>query len=522
MSVARVVDVSRAAQARRERVHARLLWAGGAGMLSLTLTVLPFAETGAWSQLALGQAIVAHGIPGAEPFSYLPAMSPWVAAGWLHDVLLAALVSAGGVTLASIALGLAASGGLVLAALSVRPSARVPAQWLAIGVLASALVARPFLLGGTPILLLGVGAVLYIVARAREGDSRLLWLLIPAFLLWANLDGSFVAGLLIVLVVWVTEPRRSAAFRRALLWAAVAGALAAVVNPAGVGLYQWLGATAGAQGTTQLTATFASPDFHDGWLRLFEAVAALLVISWVAGGGPARLDAVLALGAIALALWSQQFVPLFAVLAAPQLGVYGSRAWQRALAPRLPHLNAGAATRRLLSAPRVGALSTGGALVAVGLVTVAAIALQASPRAAAAAEASRDPRAAATRVAAAFPGQRLYTTVLWGDYLAYRFPSGRVVFMYGASGGFTDASAATYTAIHLLEPDWEAAVRAQGIRVAIVDDRSQEAGALHELGWAAACYDSAAHAVVMSAPAGGAPTTPSSTLTVPPTGVAAC
>lgn len=520
MSAAGVVDVGRAVQARRERVQTRLLWAGAAGVLSLTITVLPFAETGSWAPLALGRVITAHGIPGAEPFSYLQATSPWVAGGWLHDVLLAALAGAGGVTLASIALGLAASGGLVLAALSVRPSARVPAPWLAIGVLASALVARPFLLGGTPILLLGAGAVLYITTRAREDNSRLLWLLPPAFLLWANLDGSFVAGLLIVLVVCFTEPRRSAAFRRALLWAAAGGALAAVINPAGLGLYQWLAAMAGAPATTQLSATFASPDFHDGWLRLFEAVAALLVISWAAGGGPSRLDAALAIGAIALALWSQQFVPLFSVIAAPQLAVYGSRAWQRAVAPRLLHLNS--ASRQLLGAPRARVLATRSALGAVGLISVAAVALQASPHAAAAAEASHDPQAAATRVAAAFPGQRLYAPSTWGDYLAYRFPAGRVVFIYGPPGGFTAASATTYATIHLLEPGWEAAVRTQGIRVAIVSDRSQEAGALHELGWSAACFDSAAAALVMTAPAAGAPSTPSSLLTVPPAGVAAC
>lgn len=524
MSALRVVDVSTAVRARREHAQARLLWVGAAGLLALAITVLPFAETGSWAQLALGRVITAHGIPATEPFSYLAAIQPWVAAGWLRAVFIAALAGAGGATLASIALGIATSGGLMLAALSVRPSARVPAPWLAGGVLAGALVARSFLLGGVPIMVLGTGAVLYVVARAREGERRLLWLLPPVFLLWANLDGSFITGLAIVVVVWATEGRSRGVFRRALLWALLASAAAAVINPAGIGLYQWVASTAGGPATASLSTTFASPDFHGGWLRLFEAAAALLVISWIAGGGAPRVDAVLGIAVIGLALWSQQFVPLFAVLTAAQLGMYGWRSWDRSVASRLPQMRAPAAIHRLHEAMsgRGRRALTAAALVVVAMVSALAIAVQASPHAAAAAESSQFPAAAASRVAAAFPRQRLYAPATWGDYLAYRFPTGRVVFIYGPSGGFTTSSATTYATIHFIEPGWEAAVRNEGIRVAIVDDRSQEAGALHEVGWGVECFDSSSGALVMTAPGAGAPSTPSSALTVPPTGVSSC
>lgn len=524
MSALRVVDVSSAARARRTHAQTRLTWVGAAGLLSLGITVLPFADTGSWVHLALGRAITVHGIPTSEPFSYLPAIQPWVAAGWLRGVLLAALVGAGGATLASVALGIATSGGLVLAALSVRPSTRVPGPWLASGVLAGALVARSFLSGGVPIMVLAAGALLYVLARAREGSGRLLWLLPPLVLLWANLDGSFVSGLAIVLVVWATESRSRMAFRRALLWAAAASAVAALANPAGFGLYQWVAATAGGPAASQLSTTFASPDFHGGWLRVFEAVAALLVISWAASGGASRVDAVLGIAVIGLALWSEQFVPLFAVIATPQLGMYGRRAWDRFVAPHLPQLRAAAAQRavRQHATQRARPLLPAIGLLAVAGVSVVAVGLQSSPHAAAAAESSEFPQAAATRVAAAYPGQRLYAPSTWGDYLVYRFPTGRVVFIYGSSGGFTASSASTYARIHFLDPGWEAAVRAQGIRVAIVDDRSQEAGALHELGWGVDCFDASSGAIVMTAPGAGAPSTPSSALTVPPTGAAAC
>lgn len=524
MSALRVVDLTRAARARRSLAGARLLWVGASGLLSLGLTVAPFAETGSWAPLAVGRVIIAHGIPVAEPFSYFTAVQPWVAAGWLRAVLLAALFGAGGATLASIALGIASSTGLVLAALSVRPNARIPAAWLAAGVLAAALVARPLLQGGVPILLLGTGAVLYILARSREGESRLLWVLPPVFLLWANLDTGFTAGLLLLLIAWAAESRTRAAFRRTLLLVTLAGAVAAVVNPAGVGLYQWIASTAGGPVTAALSPAFAPPDFHDTSLRVFEAVAAVLVISWVAGGGFARLDGILAISALGLALWSQQFVPLFAVVAAPQLGMYSCRAWQRALEPRLSETRPAASLRALGGIlNRLGPpLVAGAALTAVAVASIAAVARQASPNAAAAAESTREPQAAANRVAATLPGQRVYAPSNWSDYLVYRFPTGRVVSIYLSGGGFTVSAATTYETIRTASPGWETAVRGQKVQVAIVDDRSTVASGLHELGWAAACFDSSSGALVMTAPGAGAPSTPSSTLTVPPAGVPAC
>lgn len=523
MSAAAVVAVDSAERARRTLRHARAVWVGAAGALSLALTVLPFASLGAWSQLALGRVIAAHGIPAAEPFSFLATAQPWVATGWLRDLLLAGLAGAGGLTLASLATAVAASGGLVLAALAARSSDRVSGPWLGAGVLLAALVARPFLSVGVALSLLGIGVVLQIVGRWRAGGTRALWLLPPVFLLWANLDPGFGAGLVVLVLAWAFAGARRAE-RRALLLALVASAVATIVNPSGPALYGSLLATATAPGPGMLSTTFASPDFHDTWLRLFEATAALLVLCWVAGGGVDRLDAAIGIGAIAVALWSQQFVPVFAVVAAPQLGTYARNTWERAIAPRLPHGRRAAVLQKLRGAAldqrtlaRVGV-----PLLAIAVVVVVVAVRQAGPTASATAEATQEPQAAATRVATAFPGQRIYTPVSWGDYLVYRFPSGRVVFIYASDGSFTDPAVEQYAAIHLLQPTWASALRQSGVRVAIVGERSQEAGAFHELGWQVDCVDAKANALVMAAPGEGAPTTASGPLTIPPTGVADC
>ncbi|HEX6539961.1 MAG TPA: hypothetical protein VF155_12360 [Candidatus Dormibacteraeota bacterium] len=514
MSALHVIAVDTVEQARHTHLRWRQVWLVAAGGVALALLVLPFADLHAWSQLALGRHITAHGLPAAEPFSFLPAAHPWVAEGWLRDLLLAGIVAAGGTTLASLAVGLSAAGGLILAVLAVRGGDRVPRPWLAAGVVASALVARPFLTAGAAVSLLGVGAVLVLLRRWRAGSARSLWLLPPLFLLWANLDPGFIAGLFIVLVAWVVAPERPAT-RRALLLALVASLVAAMVNPSGPGLFTAVLADATAPGAGLLSGTFASPDFHGWSLRIFEAAAGLLVVCWVAAGRVDRLDLALGMATIAAALWSQQLIPLFAVVAAPQLAGYGGRAWRRLAAPRV-RLSAQRLPVHLRGAGAVAGLA------AVAIVLVAASVRLAAPAAQAAAESAQTPSAAVTHVATAYPGQRVYAPAAWGDYLAYRLPEGRVVFIYGTAGSFTPSAVSEYAAIHLLQPSWQTALHRSGVRVAVVDQRSQEAGALHEVGWRLDCFDAASGALVLVAPASGVYAPPGEPLTVPPAGAPAC
>ena len=163
-----------------------------------------------------------------------------------------------------------------------------------------------------------------------------------------------------------------------------------------------------------------------------------------------------------------------------------------------------------------------GSLTAVAAGAIVVGARQVTPAAAASYTATHYPVAASDFVAARYPGQRLYSTDTWGGYLAYRFPAGRVVLVYDQGSTFGDVAAQSYTKIHLLQNGWEQVLRDEAIEHAIVADTSQEASALHELGWLVACYDSASSSVVMSAPPPGAPPAAVGPLTAPPAGSRAC
>jgi hypothetical protein len=115
-------------------------------------------------------------------------------------------------------------------------------------------------------------------------------------------------------------------------------------------------------------------------------------------------------------------------------------------------------------------------------------------------EAAHYPKAAATFVAKHLARQRLYAPDGWGGYLAYRFPDGRVVFLYDETAVFGDTALQRYLDIHLLRSDWTRILHDERIRVAIVGAAAQEAAAFHEVGWTVRCHDAASQSLVMSAP----------------------
>ncbi|PZR82411.1 MAG: hypothetical protein DLM65_03935 [Candidatus Aeolococcus gillhamiae] len=478
----------------------RNAWVLGAAVLSLVLTVQPFRDSDVWWHLAVGHYILAHGIPSVEPFSFLHAAHPWVGQQWLYEVGLVRLVDLGGPGLASLVMGVVASAALLIAALSIPAERRPAGPVMAAALLLSALVAAQLLgVRGQVISLFGAALVLHLVMRWRRGSTRVLLALPVVFAVWANLHAGFVIGLGIALVALLTV-RGVDRRRRLLLGAAIAAsAVATLANPAGPALWGYVAATFSDPTITGVVTEWRSPDFHDVWLRLFEAEAILLVVAWMLAPRRDLFDLVLAGGVFAASLQAQRNVSLFALVAAPQLAVYGAAAWQthRARLPRLTRL-----ARRRPPPSWFGA-----ALMAVVVGgTAIAVVPQLSRDSAARYQASHEPKAAADYAAAHLAGRRLYSIDTWGGYLAGRFPTGRVVFVYDETGVFGTAALQTYLHIHDLSPDWDTLIRQEGIADAIVPAGAQEAAALHTLGWAVDCRDSTSGSVVMSStatPGGG-------------------
>ncbi len=503
------------ASADRRASASRIAWIAAAAIVVLVLTVQPFSNTDVWWHLALGRLITTAGIPAHEPFSFLPAAHAWVGQQWLYEVTLAGLVGAGGAGLASLVMGIAAAAAVVLAALSIPRSARVSGPWLAIAMVITGVVLNS-VAGVTSMVIsvLGVAIVLFVINRWRDGQTSAIWGLPVLFLLWANMDAGFAAGLLILLAALLLMPRTAALRRRQLALVLGISAVAVLANPVGPGIYASVLSGVFDPGVAQSLAGFGTPDFHQWWARLFEAEVVLVIVLWTVSGGPDRFSAVTGFGLLIATLYSQENLGLLAVFMTPQLAIHGSRVWARHVTPRLQR-QSGTAARHLH--PIAGTA----ALLALTAALLVALVPRISASAAASYQAATYPEAAATFAGDQFPGQRIYTIDTWGGYLAYRFPSGRVVFLYDEPAVFGTSALELYQDIDQLDPSWVHVLATEDIHHAILPAEAREAAALRVLGWTVNCYDSTSKSLVMSSPPSGtAP--PQTGLVIPPPGAPVC
>jgi hypothetical protein len=536
-----------------------IAWLLGGFCLTLVFTVQLFRYGDEWWHLALGRLILNHGIPAVEPFSFVATQHPWVEQQWLYEVALATLVRIGGDGLASLGMGLVGSLALLVAALAVPRRARVPRGWSAAAMVLCGLMAGMALgVRAETVSALGVAVTLLIVQRWRDGNRWVVWLLPPVYLLWANLHAGFIAGLGVLaftLVIHRASRNRTAvpvsgglsmavicvgaaaatvllgllagAAVLVLLWAAfrpvavdqgvrrgplaIASATAALltlVNPAGPGLYAYIAETVGNPILSQLVSEWQSPNFHDMLTRLIEVVAALLVLVWLLGRRPRVTDVLLATAAFLLTLQAVRNVSLFAVVAIPLLSEYGAAAWS-ARAP--------IGLRRQLGTRLPGGVALVAA-IAVSAASIAIMAPQASAASAAQFEQTHEPETAADYVAANFPGQRIFSSDGDAGYLAYRFPTERVVFVYDEIGIFGTGPLTDYLDMATISGNWKTLLTTKyGIRHAILGTGSADLSALLELGWTVDCYEAPSGRVVVSA--GGSPPT---SLPPPPSDAPAC
>ena len=194
------------------------------------------------SHIVTGRWIIAHrAIPFQDPFSYTFRGGTWVPHEWLAEVVFAALydwLGWGGV-IAATALAIAAAFALLTRALqtSLGPRRAAIGAALAFFLTEPHLLARPHVLA-LPLLVIWMAAVI----RARDEGRAPSFVLLPVMILWCNLHGGFVVGLLFAGLLAAEAVLEAPAASR---WRAVRGwsvflslaALAALASPNGIDLF---------------------------------------------------------------------------------------------------------------------------------------------------------------------------------------------------------------------------------------------------------------------------------------------
>jgi len=218
----------------------------GLWCLLTVIVTMTFADPDLWGHLRFGLDMLATGaLHTTDPYSFT-ADRPWVNHEWLAELLSAAAYARlGSAGLALLKLAAILTVGTVLWVVAAREGARPPARdlFVAAGILAMysrLITVRPQIFS--------VALFCILLYLFREWDRGRRWALAIApvlFALWANLHGGWLVGLA-VLGVWAAgDLWQSPDRRRAVTLGAVVmlSAAASLLNPYGIGLWQFLAET---------------------------------------------------------------------------------------------------------------------------------------------------------------------------------------------------------------------------------------------------------------------------------------
>ncbi len=195
-------------------------------------------------QITVGQWIIDHrAVPHTDVYSFTMRGQPWISTQWLAQVLYAKAYAMAGwsgpVVMAAAAI--AATFALLARLLSRHLSDSTTLVFIAaaLALMVPHLLARPHVLA-MPLMLMWVGGL---IAAADRRGAPSFWLL-PLMVLWANLHGGFVFGLVLIAPVALDAVLSAEAGARkslALRWAifGVAALAASCCTPYGWGARCW-------------------------------------------------------------------------------------------------------------------------------------------------------------------------------------------------------------------------------------------------------------------------------------------
>ncbi|HXN77559.1 MAG TPA: hypothetical protein VN965_02160 [Candidatus Dormibacteraeota bacterium] len=440
-----------------ERLSARTLLLGGVMIVTLSLFIAGEQDPDFWWHLRIGRWMLDNGrLPSTDIFTFTVPGHVWTDHEYLTEILMWLIYRSTGVTGLSILFGLLTWAGFWVMYRQVR---RQPWVIAGIGLAIGAAAGSPIWGPRAQMITFFLSCLeLYWLQAYLAGRSRTLQLFPLLMVLWANLHGGWVIGFVWLgvalgaeLIAWAWD-RGNPAHRKHVRFLAIItvfSAVAVAATPHGFSLYPYPFQTEGSVAQQRLIVEWFSPDFHQAYLRPFEAMVFLVIIGF-ALRRPPLYEFLITLVALGLALQSVRNVVLFVAVATPVMincySAYGNelaaaRGWKVTLPPR-----------------RVFAVVTAVVLVVIVLATTVRIADSISPSKQRSLDASSYPIGAADWLAA-HPevGTRMYNQYGWGGYLAYRFypEANRRVFIFGEAALMGDQLLNQYEDVQTLRPDWK-------------------------------------------------------------------
>ena len=441
-----------------ERLTARTLLLGSVMTVVLFLFIGSEQDPDFWWHLRIGRWMVENGrLPSTDIFTYTATGHVWTDHEYLTETLMWLVYSRLGLPVLCVAFGLITWAGLWLIYLQVR---RQPFVIVGVGLAVGAIAGSPIWGPRAQMITFAFSCLeLYWIHGYLSGRSRALTYFPLLMVAWANLHGGWVIGfawLGVALVAegagWVLD-RENPAHRMhlRLLGIITAGsAVAVAATPHFLSLYPYPFQTEGSVAQQRLIVEWFSPDFHQLFLRPFEAMVFLLIAGF-ALRRPTLYEFLLTGLALFLALQSVRNIALFVAAATPvMINTYA--AWWKEFS---------ASRKWALDVPPRPFFAVVTAIVLVGVIGLTAVRVgnAISPASQRQIDVTTYPVGAADWLAA-HPdvGTRMYNQYGWGGYLAYRFypDPNRRVFIFGEAALMGDQLLNEYEDVQTLRPNWQA------------------------------------------------------------------
>lgn len=300
--------------------------------LSFFFAARPLSDGDFWWHLKTGEYILnTRSIPRTDFFSFTNYGRAWVAHEWLSEAIFYVIYSRVGFNVLIVVFAL-------LTAL---------AFWIAFKRSSS----NP-LIGGT-VALIGVWAILPNVGvrpriftlllssvylallgrYVRRGQGREIWWLVPLMVLWVNLHGGFLMGLVLIgltivgipLDAWANREKLSSSLPqlKTLFMVLVACMLAACLNPHGIWIYKFPFEIFLSPIQQQTVNDWLSPNFHQSEaVPLFMLILGTIAAFALSPKRPKLSEVILFLATLYMTLKSQRHVAILALVAVPLMADY--------------------------------------------------------------------------------------------------------------------------------------------------------------------------------------------------------
>lgn len=450
------------------------------GLLFTLRSYFPLWHTDLWGHLAYGRWIFGErALPTTEPLMPLAEGVPFIDTAWLSQVwgylMYQQFGTAGMQFLYAFSITVVA--GLLAFAVYLR-TRNVWAAILTIGVFywgdyQQLLVVRPQLAG-----MVCFGAI-FVMATAAAWKRWYTWAIPAAFLVWANVHGSFLVGLAMLAALLLGRAvdilRRTRNWRmilverktRGLLYALQLSMVAVLLNPYGLAIYPAIFTVSGNANLQSLIEW----DALTLRMKQGQAAAAIsLALICLYRLTPRRIttgEVLLLCGLGAAALWTSRMIVWWAPVAAYYFGLHLAAVW-RSWRHKLP------------GAPRVGGLWT---VVTLGLVWIffaytpfGFLLLHGPPQdPEVAAKQFRNSVSTQTPVAAVEylqrnpPRGQMFNSYEWGDYLLWAGPESTRVFVASHAHLIPEEVWQDYLQIANAAGNWQNKLDVYGVNTIVID-----------------------------------------------------